>query len=172
MTSLHNAILYTCMVLWYQLMVWEELTFCWLTFQLSVLPSSPGEKWSKCEETLLYIAGPKMKFPIGPVDMKSDHAFSTNPVEDRAKCRMCMTFGSILCRIGGEQSMKCQISRSRDRWEISFLALCYSHALLKIPLQEVKRWWGLLHTDTSALLQSWSTGICKVIKSLGVSCGV
>ena len=37
------------------------------------------------------------------------HLSATNPVEDRAKCRMCMTFGSILYRIGGEQSMKCQI---------------------------------------------------------------
>ena len=29
--------------------------------------------------------------------------FSTNPVEDRVKCWMCMTFGSILYKIGGEQ---------------------------------------------------------------------
>ena len=53
---------------------------------------------------------------ISPVDIKFD-------IEDRAKCRMCMTFGfiiddknrtvyiiysSILYRIGGERSMKCQ----------------------------------------------------------------
>ena len=35
--------------------------------------------------------------------------FSTNPVEDKAKYRMCMTFGFILYKIGGVQSMKCQI---------------------------------------------------------------
>ena len=35
--------------------------------------------------------------------------FSTNPVEDKAKYRMCMTFDSILYKIGGVQSMKCQI---------------------------------------------------------------
>ena len=29
--------------------------------------------------------------------------FSTNPVEDKTKYWMCMTFGSILNRIGGEQ---------------------------------------------------------------------
>ena len=32
----------------------------------------------------------------------------TNPVEDRAKCHTHPTFGSIFCRIGGEQSIKCQ----------------------------------------------------------------
>ena len=36
--------------------------------------------------------------------------FSTNPVEDRAKYWICTTFGSILYGIGGEQSMKGQIS--------------------------------------------------------------
>ena len=61
----------------------------------------------------------KIKFPpICPVDMKSDiliiDCMFTNPVEDRVKCRMCMTFGSILYRIGGEQSMKCQISCRQD----------------------------------------------------------
>ena len=113
MTNLHNAILYTCMVLWYQLMV-RRINFL-LTFQLSVLPSSPGEKWTKCEETLLFISqGQKWNFPS--VLWTWNHwPFSTNPVEDRAKCRMCMTFGSIHCRIGGDQSMKCQISRSRDK---------------------------------------------------------
>ena len=36
----------------------------------------------------------------------------------------CMTFGSILYRIGIKQSMKCQISCTQDRWETSFLAQC------------------------------------------------
>ena len=36
----------------------------------------------------------------------------------------CMTFGSILYRIGIKRSMKCQISRTQDRWETSFLAQC------------------------------------------------
>ena len=49
----------------------------------------------------------------------------TNPVEDRAKCRMCMTFGSILYRIGGKRSM---ISCPQDRWEISFFALWYMYS--------------------------------------------
>ena len=75
------------MVLWYQLMV-RRINFL-LTFRLSVLPSSPGEKWSKCEETLLFISqGQKWNFPS--VLWTWNHwPFSTNPVEDRAKCRMC-----------------------------------------------------------------------------------
>ena len=55
--------------------------------------------------------------------------FSTNPVEDRAKCRMYKTFGSILYRIGEKQSIKCQISCPPDRWEISFFAMCLSLGL-------------------------------------------
>ena len=34
--------------------------------------------------------------------------------------------GSILYRIGGKRSMKCQISCPQDRWEISFFGLCIS----------------------------------------------
>ena len=58
-----------------------------------------------------------MKFPICPVDMKSDILF-TNPVKDRAKCHTRPTFGSILYRIGGKPSIKCQILCPQDRWEI------------------------------------------------------
>ena len=62
----------------------------------------------------VYNTGRKMNFPISPVCKKLEISLTVlhhacNPVEDRAKCQICMTFGSIL-RIGGEQSMKCQIS--------------------------------------------------------------
>ena len=52
--------------------------------------------------------GCKMKFPIPPADMKLTFywLFSTNPAEDRANCQMCMTFGSILYRIGGRTVSK------------------------------------------------------------------
>ena len=79
--------------------------------------------------------------------------FSTNPVEDRARFRICMTFGSmfyriggemsmkrmtfgsIFCRIGGELSMKCQISCPQDRWEI-----CFSPCVSSCHLLVLKNW--------------------------------
>ena len=57
------------------------------------------------------------------MDMKFD--ISLTVFHHLAECQMCMTFGSILYRIGGEQSMECQISWPQDRWEISFFALCW-----------------------------------------------
>ena len=76
--------------------------------------------------------GEKWNFPsvLWTWNLTFHWPFSTNPVEDRAKCQMCMTFSSILYRIGGEQSMKCQISCPQDWWEISFLALCISPSWL------------------------------------------
>ena len=54
----------------------------------------------------------KMKFPIFPVarNLIFHWLYSTNPVEDRAKCHTYPTFASILHRIGGKESMKRQIS--------------------------------------------------------------
>ena len=37
---------------------------------------------------------------------------------------VCVIFGSIFYRIGGEWSMKCQISSPQDKWEIFFFTLC------------------------------------------------
>ena len=48
--------------------------------------------------------GQKMKFPICPVDIKFDISLN---VFHKAKYRMCMTFDSILYKIGGVQSIKC-----------------------------------------------------------------
>ena len=54
------------------------------------------------------MAGQKMKLPICPVCKKFDISLMVfhNPVEDRTKCQICMTFGSILYMIGEEQSRK------------------------------------------------------------------
>ena len=84
-------------------------TFVTVT-QLALFPGSP---LAPMENT-----GRKMKFPTFPVDMKfgiSLTIFHTNHVGDRAKSWMCMTFGCIPYRIGGEQSMKCQILCPQDR---------------------------------------------------------
>ena len=68
----------------------------------------------------------KNEISISPAYMKFEISLIvfTNPIEDRAKYWICMTFGSILYRIGGEHSMKSQISCKQERQGISFFALC------------------------------------------------
>ena len=77
--------------------------------------------WNKCSNTTWEMLSPlhkpdstgeKWKFPsvLWTWNLTFHWPFSTNPVEDRAQCWMCMTFGSILYRNGAEQSMKCQLS--------------------------------------------------------------
>ena len=51
------------------------------------------------------------------------HFRDHSPVENRAKCQICMIFVSILYGIGGKWSKRCQILRIQNRWEIPFF-LC------------------------------------------------
>ena len=55
--------------------------------------------------------------------------FSTNPVEDGAKCHTHPIFGSILYRICGEQSMKCQNSYTGHIRNFIFHPVCANQHL-------------------------------------------
>ena len=48
------------------------------------------------------------------------HFRDHSPVENRAKCQICMIFVSILYGIGGKRSKRCQILHIHNRWEIPF----------------------------------------------------
>ena len=58
-----------------------------------------------------------------PMCMKSDISLTVlhNPVEDGAKCHTLLIFGSILYRIGGKWSMKCQIFKCTQDRKVHFL---------------------------------------------------